>query len=157
MERDVTLLAACACEAIRCADQPCFSSSAGSQILRSLPARREVTAGFAWICVDLRGRAGPLDEEGVSHHLDEGGAVVRKRSGESGVQLIGSFDTELVREFFQALSTHAGITLHVDMLHGLNSHHIAEATFKSVARALRAAVAIDPRSEGQLPSTKGAL
>lgn len=70
---------------------------------------------------------------------------------------IGSFDCELLREFFQALSTHGGITLHVDQLHGLNSHHIAEATFKSVARALRAAVAIDPRSEGQLPSTKGAL
>ena len=70
---------------------------------------------------------------------------------------IGQFDCELLREFFQALSTHGGITLHVDQLHGLNSHHIAEATFKSVARALRAAVAIDPRSEGQLPSTKGAL
>jgi imidazoleglycerol-phosphate dehydratase len=70
---------------------------------------------------------------------------------------IGSFDCELLREFFQALSAHGGITLHLDQLHGLNSHHIAEATFKSVARALRAAVAIDPRAEGQLPSTKGAL
>ena len=70
---------------------------------------------------------------------------------------IGSFDCELLREFFQALSAHGGITLHLDQLHGLNSHHIAEAAFKSVARALRAAVAIDPRAEGQLPSTKGAL
>lgn len=70
---------------------------------------------------------------------------------------IGSFDCELVREFFQALSTHGGITLHVDKIHGLNSHHIAEATFKSVARALRMAVELDPRSAGQLPSTKGAL
>ena len=70
---------------------------------------------------------------------------------------IGSFDCELLREFFQALSTHGGITLHVDQLHGLNSHHIAEAAFKSVARALRAAVAIAPRAAGQLPSTKGAL
>jgi imidazoleglycerol-phosphate dehydratase len=70
---------------------------------------------------------------------------------------IGSFDCELVREFFQALSTHGGITLHVDRLHGLNSHHIAEATFKSVARALRMAVESDPRSTGQLPSTKGML
>jgi len=70
---------------------------------------------------------------------------------------IGRFDTELVREFFQALSTHAGITLHVDRLHGINSHHIAEAAFKSVARALREAVEPDPRMEGALPSTKGAL
>ena len=70
---------------------------------------------------------------------------------------IGSFDTELVREFFTALATHGGITLHIDMIHGLNSHHIAEATFKSVARALRQAVEPDPRMAGQLPSTKGAL
>ncbi|AWD22924.1 imidazoleglycerol-phosphate dehydratase HisB [Fuscovulum blasticum] len=70
---------------------------------------------------------------------------------------IGSFDTELVREFFQALSTHGGITLHVDLIHGLNSHHIAEAAFKAVARALREAVEPDPRMAGSLPSTKGAL
>ncbi|ASM72777.1 MULTISPECIES: imidazoleglycerol-phosphate dehydratase HisB [Roseobacteraceae] len=70
---------------------------------------------------------------------------------------IGSFDTELVREFFTALATHGGITLHVDMLHGLNSHHIAEATFKSVARALRQAVETDPRKADAIPSTKGAL
>jgi imidazoleglycerol-phosphate dehydratase len=70
---------------------------------------------------------------------------------------IGAFDTELVREFFQALSTHGGITLHVDMLHGFNSHHIAEAAFKSVARALREAVEVDPRKSGDVPSTKGTL
>lgn len=70
---------------------------------------------------------------------------------------IGTFDTELVREFFQALSTHAGITLHVDMTHGINSHHIAEAAFKSVARALRQAVEVDPRQAAAIPSTKGAL
>ena len=70
---------------------------------------------------------------------------------------IGTFDTELVREFFQALSTHAGITLHVDRVHGINSHHIAEATFKSVARALRQAADPDPRQAGAIPSTKGAL
>lgn len=70
---------------------------------------------------------------------------------------IGGFDTELVREFFQALSTHGGITLHVDRIHGLNSHHIAEAAFKAVARALREAVEPDPRMAGVLPSTKGAL
>ena len=70
---------------------------------------------------------------------------------------IGTFDTELVREFFQALSTHGGITLHVDKLHGLNSHHIAEAAFKAVARALRDAVEPDPRKGDAIPSTKGAL
>jgi imidazoleglycerol-phosphate dehydratase len=70
---------------------------------------------------------------------------------------IGTFDTELVREFFQALSTHGGITLHLDLRHGFNSHHIAEAAFKAVARALRAAVEPDPRRAGMIPSTKGAL
>ncbi|MCL4118495.1 UNVERIFIED_CONTAM: hypothetical protein GTU68_055732 [Idotea baltica] len=70
---------------------------------------------------------------------------------------IGKFDTELVREFFQALSTHGGITLHVDALHGLNSHHITEAAFKSVARALREAVEVDARKADAVPSTKGAL
>ncbi len=70
---------------------------------------------------------------------------------------IGSFDTELVREFFQALATHGGITLHLDQKHGLNSHHIAEATFKSAARALRVALELDPRIGTALPSTKGML
>ena len=70
---------------------------------------------------------------------------------------IGTFDTELVREFFQAFATHGGITLHVDQLHGINSHHIAEATFKAVARALRDAVEIDPRKADAVPSTKGSL
>lgn len=72
-------------------------------------------------------------------------------------QKIGTFDTELVREFFQALSTHGGITLHIDMVHGVNSHHIAEAAFKAVARALRQAVETDPRKADAIPSTKGAL
>lgn len=72
-------------------------------------------------------------------------------------QKIGRFDTELVREFFQALATHSGMTLHVDLVHGVNSHHIAEAAFKAVARALRMAVEPDPRAAGTLPSTKGAL
>jgi imidazoleglycerol-phosphate dehydratase len=70
---------------------------------------------------------------------------------------IGTFDTELVREFFQALSTHGGITLHIDAVRGLNSHHLAEATFKAVARALRMAVEPDPRAGDALPSTKGVL
>jgi imidazoleglycerol-phosphate dehydratase len=72
-------------------------------------------------------------------------------------QKIGTFDTELVREFFQALATHGGITLHIDLKHGLNSHHIAEAAFKAVAKSLRMAVEPDPRTAGSIPSTKGAL
>lgn len=70
---------------------------------------------------------------------------------------IGTFDTELVREFFQALSTHGGITLHIDKLHGFNAHHIAEAAFKAVARALRVALETDPRKSDAIPSTKGSL
>ncbi|WP_194094460.1 imidazoleglycerol-phosphate dehydratase HisB [Marivivens aquimaris] len=70
---------------------------------------------------------------------------------------IGTFDTELVREFFQAISLHGGITLHVDLVHGVNSHHIAEAAFKALAKALRMAVETDPRMSAALPSTKGAL
>ena len=70
---------------------------------------------------------------------------------------IGSFDTELVREFFQAVSTHGGITLHMEKLHGYNSHHIVEATFKSFAKSLRVAIEKDSRNLKALPSTKGAL
>lgn len=70
---------------------------------------------------------------------------------------IGTFDTELVREWFQAFTTHAGLTLHVETLYGENAHHIAESCFKALARTLRKAVAIDPREAGRIPSTKGAL
>ena len=70
---------------------------------------------------------------------------------------IGAFDTQLVREFFQAFAGNAGLTLHIETLYGMNSHHIAESSFKGVARALKAAVAIDPRQAEEVPSTKGAL
>jgi imidazoleglycerol-phosphate dehydratase len=70
---------------------------------------------------------------------------------------IGDFDTELFREFFQALAQNALVTLHIETLYGHNNHHIAETCFKALARALRAAVAIDPRQEGRVPSTKGSL
>jgi imidazoleglycerol-phosphate dehydratase len=70
---------------------------------------------------------------------------------------IGSFDTELVREFFQAFAVNAGVTLHVATLYGGNAHHIAESCFKGLARALRLALAIDPRLGGELPTTKGRL
>lgn len=70
---------------------------------------------------------------------------------------IGTFDTELVREFFQALSQHAGMTLHVMNHYGANNHHIAETCFKSVARVLHTATEIDQRQAGRVPSTKGTL
>ena len=70
---------------------------------------------------------------------------------------IGTFDTELVREFFQALSQHAGITLHVTNHYGANNHHIAETCFKAVARVLRTACEIDPCQADAIPSTKGSL
>lgn len=70
---------------------------------------------------------------------------------------IGDFDTELFREFFRAFAQNAQITLHIETLYGRNNHHIAETCFKALARALRAAVSIDPRQKGRVPSTKGRL
>ena len=99
----------------------------------------------------------PMDDALVRAALDISARPFMVFNLDMPTQKIGNFDTELVREFFQALSTHAGLTLHIDQLHGLNSHHITEAAFKSVARALRQAVEIDPRMSQALPSTKGAL
>ncbi len=99
----------------------------------------------------------PMDDALVRTALDLSGRPFLIWNLDLPAPKIGTFDTELVREFFQALSTHAGITLHVDLLHGLNSHHIAEAAFKSVARALREAVETDLRKADAVPSTKGTL
>ena len=99
----------------------------------------------------------PMDDALVRTALDLSGRPFLVWSVEMPTQKIGSFDTELVREFFQAFSTHGGITLHVEALHGFNSHHIAEAAFKSVARALRDALEADPRKADAIPSTKGSL
>ncbi len=70
---------------------------------------------------------------------------------------IGTFDTELVREFFNALAQHAGVTLHINSQYFDNNHHLAESCFKAVARALRSAIEFDPRQQGAIPSTKGTL
>lgn len=70
---------------------------------------------------------------------------------------VGEMDTELFREWFQAFAQNAGITLHIETLYGENNHHMAETCFKGLARALRAAVATDPRQAGRVPSTKGVL
>ena len=99
----------------------------------------------------------PMDDALVRAALDLSGRPFLVWSLDLPTAKIGTFDTELVREFFQALSTHGGITLHVDLLHGVNSHHIAEAAFKAVARALREAVETDPRKGDAIPSTKGSL
>ncbi len=99
----------------------------------------------------------PMDDAQVRCALDLSGRPYLVWNLDMPTAKIGTFDTELVREFFQAFSTHGGITLHVDRLHGINSHHIAEAAFKAVARALRDAVETDPRKADAVPSTKGAL
>ena len=99
----------------------------------------------------------PMDDALVRTALDLSARPYLIWNVEMPTPKIGTFDTELVREFFTAFATHGGITLHVDMLHGINAHHIAEATFKSVARALRQAVETDPRKADAIPSTKGAL
>ena len=99
----------------------------------------------------------PMDDALVRAALDLSARPYLVCNMELPSAKIGTFDTELVREFFQALASHGGITLHVDTLHGLNSHHIVEAAFKAVARALREAVEPDPRKADDIPSTKGAL
>jgi imidazoleglycerol-phosphate dehydratase len=99
----------------------------------------------------------PMDDAQVRASLDLSARPFLVWTLAFPTQKIGVFDTELVREFFQALATHGGITLHIDQLHGINSHHIAEAAFKAVARALRMAVEPDPRKLDAIPSTKGML
>lgn len=99
----------------------------------------------------------PMDDAQVRAALDISGRPFLVWNVALPTDKIGTFDTELVREFFQALSTHAGLTLHVDQVHGFNSHHIAEAAFKAVARALRDALEVDPRKADAIPSTKGTL
>ncbi|MCC5987278.1 MAG: imidazoleglycerol-phosphate dehydratase HisB [Pararhodobacter sp.] len=99
----------------------------------------------------------PMDDALVRAALDLSGRPFLVWQLAFPTQKIGNFDTELVREFFQALSTHGGITLHVSALAGINSHHMAEAAFKAVARALREAVEPDPRKGDAVPSTKGSL
>ena len=99
----------------------------------------------------------PMDDAQVRAALDLSGRAYLVWNLAMPTAKIGSFDTELVREFFQAFASHGGVTLHVDLLHGINSHHIAEAAFKAVARALRAAVETDPRKADAVPSTKGTL
>jgi imidazoleglycerol-phosphate dehydratase len=99
----------------------------------------------------------PMDETLTRVAVDVSGRPFLVFRTEFPTEKIGEFDTQLVREFFQAFAGNGGLTLHVETLYGMNSHHIAESCFKGVARALKSAVAIDPRQSGSVPSTKGAL
>lgn len=99
----------------------------------------------------------PMDETLTRVALDISGRPFLVFRCAFATDRIGMFDTQLVREWFQAFAMNAGVTLHVETLYGANDHHIAESCFKGLARALRAAVAIDPRAAGEVPSTKGRL
>jgi imidazoleglycerol-phosphate dehydratase len=99
----------------------------------------------------------PMDEALTRVALDISGRPFLVFKAEFVRDKVGSFDTELVQEWFQAFATNSGLTLHVETLYGTNDHHIAESCFKALARALRTAVAIDPRAKDEVPSTKGSL
>jgi imidazoleglycerol-phosphate dehydratase len=99
----------------------------------------------------------PMDETLTRVAIDISGRPFLVFKAEFARDKVGTFDTELVREWFQAFAMNAGITLHVETLYGTNDHHISESCFKGLARALRTAVAIDPKTAGEIPSTKGSL
>jgi imidazoleglycerol-phosphate dehydratase len=99
----------------------------------------------------------PMDETLSRVAIDISGRPFLVFKAEFTRHKVGTFDTELVREWFQAFAMNAGVTLHVENLYGANDHHIAESCFKGLARALRAAVAIDPQAANEIPSTKGSL
>jgi len=99
----------------------------------------------------------PMDEALTRVAIDVSGRPFLVFKPKFGRDKVGSFDTELVQEWFQAFAMNAGLTLHVETLYGSNDHHIAESCFKGLARALRAAIAIDPRAADEVPSTKGML
>lgn len=99
----------------------------------------------------------PMDETLILSSVDLSGRAYLGYALEIPTEKVGNFDTELVKEFWLAFVRSAACTLHIRQLAGENSHHIIEGTFKSVARALRAAVALDPAAQDEIPSTKGVL
>lgn len=118
---------------------------------------------FAAAIGDMRGitRYGncilPMDEALILSAVDISGRAKLVYGLNIPTQKVGAFDTELVAEFFEAFARRANVTLHIKQLDGSNSHHVIEGAFKSVARALRAAVKIDPDASSEIPSTKGTL
>jgi imidazoleglycerol-phosphate dehydratase len=121
----------------------------GQAVMQSLGDKKGITR-YADVHV-------PMDEALTRVALDISGRPFLVFKCEFVRDKVGSFDTELVQEWFQAFATNSGITLHVETLYGANDHHIAESCFKALARALRAAVAIDLRAKDEVPSTKGSL
>jgi imidazoleglycerol-phosphate dehydratase len=99
----------------------------------------------------------PMDETLTRVAVDVSGRPFLVFRTEFNRPKIGEFDTDLVREFFQAFATHVGMNLHVETLYGVNAHHISESSFKGLARALRVALRVDEREKGEIPSTKGTL
>ena len=99
----------------------------------------------------------PMDESLILSAVDLSGRGLLVYDLQIPAEKVGTFDTELVEEFFAALCREAGLTLHLKQLDGTNSHHIIEGAFKAFGRALREAVSLDPASAGALPSTKGVL
>lgn len=121
----------------------------GLALAKALGDRRGITR---YASLDLA-----MDETLTKAAVDVSGRPYMIWNVEFPTQKIGSFDTELCREFFQAFAQNAGITLHIMNHYGANSHHIAETCFKSVARVLRTAIDIDSRQKDRIPSTKGTL
>lgn len=99
----------------------------------------------------------PMDEALILTAIDISGRPYLRYNLEIPAPMVGDFDTELVREFLVAFAFNAGVTLHVKQLDGVNSHHIIEGTFKSLARTLKSAVAVDESLNGEIPSSKGVL
>ena len=99
----------------------------------------------------------PMDETLILAAVDISGRGMLKFTSDLQTEKIGTFDVELVEDFFISFAQNAGITLHIKQLDGRNSHHIAEGMFKAVARAMRKAVEIDEASKDEIPSTKGVL
>ena len=121
----------------------------GQALARALGDRKGITR---YASLDL-----VMDETMTKAGVDLSGRPFLVWNVNFSAPKIGTFDTELVREFFQALSQHAGMTLHVMNHYGANNHHIAETCFKAVARVLRTATEINLRQAGRVPSTKGTL
>jgi imidazoleglycerol-phosphate dehydratase len=121
----------------------------GQALLQALGDKKGIAR---YACVHL-----PMDEALTRVAVDVSGRPFLVFNTRFSTPKIGSFDTELVREFFQAFAINAGLTLHVETLYGDNAHHIAESCFKGLARCLREALAQDAREQGRVPSTKGSL